>query len=59
VQEFYGASKTREIYEKAIAVLPDTSVRDMCLKYASMEQKLGEIDRYNYRVQIVSDILSL
>jgi pre-mRNA-splicing factor SYF1 len=45
VQEFYGASKTREIYEKAITVLPDVAVRDICIKYASMEQKLGEIDR--------------
>eukprot|EP00771_Trimastix_marina_P000533 gnl/Trimastix_PCT/1553.p1 GENE.gnl/Trimastix_PCT/1553~~gnl/Trimastix_PCT/1553.p1 ORF type:complete len:878 (-),score=280.43 gnl/Trimastix_PCT/1553:33-2603(-) len=42
---FYGVTKTRDIYEAAIAKLPDKPARDLCLKYAALEQKLGEIDR--------------
>jgi pre-mRNA-splicing factor SYF1 len=43
----------REIYERAIEVLPDNHARDMCLRYAALERRLGEIDRqlffqYNY-----------
>ncbi|KAK8042909.1 Pre-mRNA-splicing factor syf1 [Apiospora phragmitis] len=33
------------IYERAIAALPDEEARDMCLKFADMEKRLGEIDR--------------
>ena len=61
--ESFGVTNTREIYEKAIEVLPDTgarwfcdialisdqlwnlSRREMCLKYAQLETKLGEVDR--------------
>lgn len=43
--EIYGLPKTRQIYEKAIEVLDETSARDMCLRFAEMENKLGEIDR--------------
>jgi len=35
----------RPIYERAIATLPDHEARDMCLKFADMEKRLGEIDR--------------
>jgi len=45
VAEFFGLTKTREIYEKAIENLPEPAVRHICLKYANLERKLGEIDR--------------
>ncbi|CAG9759678.1 unnamed protein product [Ceutorhynchus assimilis] len=41
----YGIPKTRQIYEKAISVLPEKDIRDVCLRFADMETKLGEIDR--------------
>lgn len=41
----FGVTATRDIYEKAIEVLPDRDARTMCLKYADIETKLGEIDR--------------
>ena len=41
-----GITATREIYEKAIESLEEErAVRDMCLRYADLERKLGEIDR--------------
>ncbi len=41
-----GITATREIYEKAIESLEEERpVRDMCLRYADLERKLGEIDR--------------
>jgi pre-mRNA-splicing factor SYF1 len=41
----FGLPSTRSIYERAIATLPDVEARDMCLKFADMEKRLGEIDR--------------
>ncbi|KZF23278.1 TPR-like protein [Xylona heveae TC161] len=41
----FGLTSTRPIYERAIAALPDKEARDMCLKFADMERRLGEIDR--------------
>lgn len=41
----FGLPSTRPIYEHAIAALPDIDARDMCLKFADMEKRLGEIDR--------------
>ncbi len=41
----FGLTSTRPIYERAIAALPDREARDMCLKFAGMERRLGEIDR--------------
>lgn len=43
--EIYGIPKTRQIYEKAIELLPESDTRSMCLRFADMETKLGEIDR--------------
>jgi pre-mRNA-splicing factor SYF1 len=44
--QYYGITKTRDIYERAIQGLPSNKqIRDMCLKYADLERKLGEIDR--------------
>ena len=41
----FGLVSTRPIYERAVAALPDREARDMCLKFAEMERRLGEIDR--------------
>jgi hypothetical protein len=41
----FGLTSTRQIYERAIAALPDNEAKDMCLKFAEMERRLGEIDR--------------
>jgi pre-mRNA-splicing factor SYF1 len=43
--EFFGITKTREIYERAIKSLPDDHLLAMCKRYADLERKLGEIDR--------------
>lgn len=40
-----GVTTTREIFEKAIEILPDEQVREIGVRYADMERKLGEIDR--------------
>jgi pre-mRNA-splicing factor SYF1 len=41
----YGLPSTRVIYERAIETLPDKQTAEMCLRFAMMERKLGEIDR--------------
>ena len=41
----FGLTSTRPIYERAVAALPDKEARDMCLKFAEMERRLGEVDR--------------
>ncbi|KAI9848069.1 MAG: pre-mRNA-splicing factor syf1 [Sclerophora amabilis] len=41
----FGLTSTRQIYERAIAALPDKEATEMCLKLADMERRLGEIDR--------------
>jgi pre-mRNA-splicing factor SYF1 len=41
----YGLPATRSIYERALEVLPDRQTAEMCLRFASLERKLGEIDR--------------
>lgn len=43
--DIYGVPKTRQIYEKAIEVLSEANTREMCLRFAEMETKLGEVDR--------------
>eukprot|EP01098_Paradermamoeba_levis_P008513 TRINITY_DN3529_c0_g2_i1.p2 TRINITY_DN3529_c0_g2~~TRINITY_DN3529_c0_g2_i1.p2 ORF type:complete len:295 (-),score=110.56 TRINITY_DN3529_c0_g2_i1:127-1011(-) len=43
--EFFGITKTREIFEQAITSLPDKNIKEMCLRYARLETSLGEIDR--------------
>ena len=44
-QTIYGVTRTRKIYEEAIEELPDEASREMCLRFAEMERKLGEVDR--------------
>lgn len=41
----FGLTSTRPIYERAIVSLPDKEAKDMCLRFAEMERRLGEIDR--------------
>lgn len=41
----YGLARTRDIYAKAIEVLNESNTRDMCLRFAEMETRLGEVDR--------------
>ncbi|KAK1256441.1 hypothetical protein MKX07_008700 [Trichoderma sp. CBMAI-0711] len=41
----FGLPSTRPIYERAITALPDNEAKEMCLKFADMEKRLGEIDR--------------
>eukprot|EP00741_Cyanophora_paradoxa_P007752 tig00001206_g7500.t1 len=43
--DLFGVAKTREIYEQAIEKLPEKHIKDMCLRYADLERKLGEVDR--------------
>ena len=43
--EIYGVTQTRAIYEKAISTLPEDPARQMCMRFADLETKLGEIDR--------------
>jgi len=44
-EQHYGIVRTRPIYEKAIESLPDEKVKVMCIRFAELERKLGEIDR--------------
>ena len=41
----FGLTSTRPIYERAITTLPDREAAEICLKFAEMERRLGEIDR--------------
>jgi pre-mRNA-splicing factor SYF1 len=43
--ETFGLPATRPIYERALEVLPDRQTAEMCLRFAALERKLGEIDR--------------
>lgn len=43
--ELFGQTRTREIYEQAVENVPQTRIKDTCVKYAKMETMLGEVDR--------------
>ena len=43
--ENYGLPATRPIYECALEVLLNRQTAQMCLRFAQLERKLGEIDR--------------
>lgn len=43
--EMFGITHTRDIYMKAIETLPESEAREMCMQFADLERKLGEIDR--------------
>lgn len=44
-QKYFGVAKVREVYQRGIDKLPDASVVPLCLNFATLEIKLGEIDR--------------
>ena len=52
----FGVTYTRDLYAQAIEQLPDAPARDMCMKFAALERKLGEIDRargiYSHAAQL-------
>lgn len=41
----FGLASTRPLYERAIEALPDRQTAEMCMRFAQLERKLGEIDR--------------
>jgi pre-mRNA-splicing factor SYF1 len=41
----FGLAATRPIYQSATESLPDRQTAEMCLRFAALERKLGEIDR--------------
>jgi pre-mRNA-splicing factor SYF1 len=43
--EFFGVTRTREIFERAIESLGSEHVRETCVQYADLERRLGEVDR--------------
>jgi pre-mRNA-splicing factor SYF1 len=43
--EWLGLLATRDVYEEAIKVLPQQQALDLVLRYAAMEEKLGETER--------------
>mmetsp|Transcript_13419 Transcript_13419/g.21996 ORF Transcript_13419/g.21996 Transcript_13419/m.21996 type:complete len:907 (-) Transcript_13419:204-2924(-) len=45
VEQYYGITKTRPVYERAITELNDDMSREMCIQYAAVESKIGEVDR--------------
>jgi pre-mRNA-splicing factor SYF1 len=60
--ELFGVAKTREVFDKAIAAVPDDDVCELCKKYAHVEKELGETDRaravYMYGSQFVDPRVS-
>jgi len=45
VEQHYGVTKTRPAYERAISELNDDMAKALCIEYADVERKLGEVDR--------------
>jgi pre-mRNA-splicing factor SYF1 len=43
--DFFGLVSTREIYQKALEMLPDVHAKIMAVKFAEMETNFGEVDR--------------
>jgi pre-mRNA-splicing factor SYF1 len=43
--EFFGITRCREIYETAMQKLGDKELKPVCLRYAALEKRLGEVDR--------------
>merc|ERR1712166_129669 len=44
-EDFFGVTRTREIYEAAVQALPDKQAAAMCVKFSQVETLLGEVDR--------------
>ncbi|KAL3319258.1 hypothetical protein Ciccas_002082 [Cichlidogyrus casuarinus] len=45
VADLHGLTHTRFAYQMAIEKLPEQHARQMCVRFADLERKLGEIDR--------------
>ncbi|ORX48364.1 TPR-like protein [Piromyces finnis] len=45
VKSYYGVTATREIYQRAIEILPNVEAKEMALEFVELETQLGEIDR--------------
>jgi pre-mRNA-splicing factor SYF1 len=41
----FGLPATRPVYQRALETLPDAETAEMCIRFAALERKLGEIDR--------------
>lgn len=56
IADLNGVTNTRAAYEQAIERLPEKHARQMCLRFADLERKLGEVDRartvYTYAAQM-------
>lgn len=44
-QRFFGVAKVRDVYQRGVGSLPDHFVAPLCLQFAAMETKLGELER--------------
>ena len=44
-EEYYGVTKSRELYERGLEILDNENVKDLGMKFIDMEIKLGEVDR--------------
>ena len=53
-EQLVGATKTRAIYERALKELGDADCKALCLDFAQMERKLGEVDRARALMQFGS-----
>ncbi|DAZ95273.1 TPA: hypothetical protein N0F65_007763 [Lagenidium giganteum] len=43
--KYFGVARVREIYQRGITNLRDADVAPLCIQFAAMETKLGEIER--------------
>lgn len=44
-EQYYGITKTRPVYERALEELSDEDSRELCIEFSELETKLGEVDR--------------
>jgi pre-mRNA-splicing factor SYF1 len=51
VEQYFGVTKTRPVYERALKELSDEASKSLCVEFADMEKKLGEIDRARALIQ--------
>ncbi len=52
VEQHFGITKTRPVYERGIAELSDDQSRALCLEYAELERKLGEVSNCHLLVSL-------
>jgi pre-mRNA-splicing factor SYF1 len=56
-EAFFGPTATRPIYEAAIAALQDNDSAVICLAYADLEKRLGEVDRARAAMQFGAQLV--